>query len=155
MNNFLTSEWRKDQTLKRRGGQPLLSIEEFGAEENYFNQMPGQMTPETLYDRRWALALFERALVRLQERWKAEGKQREFEAFKRFLSAEARDGEYASLATSLNQSADSIAVGVCRLRRQYRQMVREEISHTVTSQAEIEEELRYLLACCGGALPPT
>jgi RNA polymerase sigma-70 factor (ECF subfamily) len=38
---------------------------------------------------------------------------------------------------------------VQRLRRRYRQVIREEIAHTVTTASEVEEELRHLVLVLG------
>ena len=41
-------------------------------------------------------------------------------------------------------SETAVKVTVHRLRQRYRELLREEIAHTVTSPDEVEDELRYL-----------
>ena len=51
---------------------------------------------------------------------------------------------YAQTAALLDTSEGAVKVAVHRLRRRFRDIVREEISQTVASPDEIEDELRYL-----------
>jgi RNA polymerase sigma factor (sigma-70 family) len=146
MNHFLASEWRKAQAAKRGGGQRLLSLDTATAEERYRREPVSEETPERAYERRWALTLFDRALSRLEEELAAQGKSVEFGELKRFLTGDPEEGEYAAAGAHLNLSAGAVAAAVYRLRQRYGQLVREEIAHTVASPAEVEEEIRSLLA---------
>ena len=96
------------------------------------------------------MALFRNALARLQEESAAKGKSAQFEQLKEFLSAEPGEGKYAEIASRLGMSSGAVAVAVHRLRQRYGELVREEIAHTVTTPAEVEEEMRYLIKLIGG-----
>ena len=54
---------------------------------------------------------------------------------------------YATIAEKLSISEGAVKVAAHRLRRRYRELLREEIAQTVASPEEIEEEIRYLLSC--------
>jgi RNA polymerase sigma factor (sigma-70 family) len=146
MNHFLANEWRKSQTAKRGAGHALISLDEQTAEGRYCCEPATDSTPETLFERRWALTLFDTALERLREEWSVPSKGRQFEQLKQFLSSDPGEGEYASLAGELGMTAGAVAVTVHRLRQRYRELVREEIAHTVTNRSELEAELRHLFA---------
>jgi RNA polymerase sigma-70 factor (ECF subfamily) len=46
-------------------------------------------------------------------------------------------------------TAGAVGVAVHRLRQRYRELVREEIAHTVASPAEVEDEIRWLFTAVG------
>ena len=52
---------------------------------------------------------------------------------------------YAELGPRLGLSEAAVKVTVHRLRQQYRELLREEVAHTVADQKELEAEMRYLL----------
>jgi DNA-directed RNA polymerase specialized sigma24 family protein len=146
MNHFLVSEWRKVHAAKRGGGQFVISLDGLTAEERYRREPMCERTPETLYEQRWALTLFDGALARLQQEWGSAGKAREFDRLKQFLTNEAGDGEYAQAATALDMTVGAVSVAVHRVRHRYSQLVREEIAHTVADPADLEDEVRHLFA---------
>lgn len=145
LNHFLAKEWRRSQAAKRGGGRALISLDD-SAEIRYSQEAVCDQTPEKIYERRWALSLFHRALDRLSEHYRSADKGRHLELLKPFLSAEARDGDYARVGGELGMSTGAVTAAVHRLRQQYRDLVRDEIAQTVDSPAEIEEELQWLLA---------
>ena len=62
MRNFLTSEWRRRTAAKRGGDVEVLSIDYDNAEQRYLVEPAGALSPEAMYERRWAMALLERAV---------------------------------------------------------------------------------------------
>ncbi len=150
MNHFLAYEWRKNQAAKRGGGRARISLEDETAEGRYRQEAVSDLTPEKIYERRWALTLFDRALSRLQAEFEAVDKARLFEQLKPFLSDQASEGEYVAVGKQLDMTAGAVAVAVSRFRQRYRDLVHEEIAHTVTSPGELKEELRHLLAVLSG-----
>jgi len=150
LQNFLSNEWRRSCAEKRGGGRPLLAWDELSPETNYQPETATELTPDKVFDQRWALTLFQQALARLREEFAAAGKGGQFECLKDYLSAEAGEGAYAEMAARLGMSRSAVAVAVHRLRQRYGQLVRDEIAHTVASPAEVEEELRYLIKLVSG-----
>lgn len=145
LNHFLAKEWRHAHAARRGGGNRVISLDDT-AEARYARETVSLLTPERIYDRRWALSLFDRALGRLQKEYVTAGKTRLYECLKEFLSAEVSDGEYARLGAELKMSTGAIAAAVYRLRQHYRQLVRQEVAQTVDSPAEVDDEVRALLA---------
>jgi RNA polymerase sigma-70 factor (ECF subfamily) len=150
LKHFLTHEWERARTVKRGGGQVHLSWDQTSAETQYQHETASELTPETIFDQRWALALFQQALARLREEYASAGKAAQFKQLKGFLNDAADDGAYVGVATQLDMPTGSVAVAVHRLRQRYGQLVREEIAHTVSKPAEVQEELRYLIGLVGG-----
>ena len=126
----------------------MLSLDDT-AEALYAQEPCSDLTPEKLYERRWALRLFERALDRLEQDYQAAGRQEVYQALKEFLSAEAKHGEYAQVGERLGMSQGAVAAAVHRLRQRYRDLVRDEIAQTITDAAGLEDEMRSLLAALG------
>jgi len=99
-----------------------------------------------IYERRWALTLLEQVLARLRDEYRSAGKVRHFETLKGFLSAEKSSSAYSEIGAELGLSEGAVRVAVCRLRQRYLECLRAEITKTVSSPAEIEDELRHLRA---------
>ena len=105
------------------------------------------MTPERLFERQWALTVLDRVLAALQAEMAAQGKQSFFDALKQFLAAGQHSAGYAEVAAELGMTEGAVKTAVHRLRRRYRELLREEIAQTVASPEEIDDEIRYLLSC--------
>jgi RNA polymerase sigma-70 factor (ECF subfamily) len=151
LQNFLAHEWERARAEKRGGGRTFIPWDEQSPEARY-QQMEGasDLTPDKIYEHRWAMALFQRALGRLHMEFADADKREQFDQLKGFLSEDAADGAYAQVASRLGTTTGAVAVAVHRLRERYGQLVREEIVHTVASPVEVEEELRYLVALMRG-----
>jgi RNA polymerase sigma factor (sigma-70 family) len=145
LNHFLANEWRRSHAAKRGGGQAPISLDDT-AEARYVQEPVSDLTPEKTYQRRWALSLFARALVRLREQYAAAGKAPLYDCLKGSLSSEVGEGEYDRLGRELGLSTGAVSAAVHRLRQQYRQLVREEVAQTVENPADVEDEIRSLLA---------
>jgi DNA-directed RNA polymerase specialized sigma24 family protein len=145
MNHFLAKEWRKAATLKRGAGQSPLSLDTALAEQRYGAQPVVEPTPERLFDRRWAETVIERAAQRLRAEFTNDGRETLFRELNVFLSAPAGAGDYVTAAQRLQMTESAVAKAVERLRRRYRDLVRQEIAQTVSTPVELEEEMRYLL----------
>ena len=120
------------------------------AETRYGQEPPDLLTPEQCYERRWALALLDRVLGLLHDENAAAQKLELFETLKPCLLGDRENQPYALLAKKLGLTEGAVKVAVHRLRQRYRQLLREEIAHTVATPAEVDEEMRYLVAVLAG-----
>lgn len=150
MKHFLANEWDKSRAIKRGGGQPLVSIDEESAEGRYLVEPTDTLTPEKLFEKQWALALLARVLDRLRAEHLRSGKEGLFERLKGCLTGDKDFVGYADLAAQLKVSEGAVKVAVHRLRSRYRELLMAEISQTLTSPEEVQDELRHLLAALGG-----
>ncbi len=141
---FLSNNRSKARAEKRGGGQVAVPIDHGFAEEFYTHEPVDTVTPEQLFDRRWALTVLASVMDSLAAEYARRGKGALFETLKQFISWNAGEESYTQVAVRLGKSESDIKVSVHRLRKRYREILRDEVSQTVSSPAEIEAEIRYL-----------
>jgi len=146
LKNFLRDEWDKLRAQKRGGGQNLISLDAGDAESRYALEPVNTLTADRIFERRWAMLLLDRAVERLRTEHQAAGKLAQFEALKASLAGARESQPYSELAAQLGQSEGAVKVAVHRLRQRYREVIRAEIAETVASEAEVEAELKHLMA---------
>jgi RNA polymerase sigma factor (sigma-70 family) len=144
LKHFLADEWEKAHTAKRGGASPAPPMDWEEAENRYVLEGAAEASPEGLYERRWAISLLDHTLDRLRTEAVAGGKQVVFEALQGCLLGDRQSETYAQLGARLGLSETSVKVVVHRLRQRYRELLRDQIAHTVARPEEIEEEMRYL-----------
>ncbi len=149
LKNFVANERERAHAQKRGGNLPVLSLEFDSAERQYQIEPADDETPETVFDKRWALTLLEHVLGRLRTELDKAGKQRQFEELKVFLTGEKPNVGYAGIGERLDMSEGAVKVAVHRLRRRFRALLRDEISQTVASPNDVDDEIRYLWAAVG------
>ena len=150
LQNFLCDERDKALRLKRGGGQPVISFDAQSAEDRYRMEPVDEMTPGRAFERSWAMALLERVVGRLQEEYAAAGKADLFKQLTEFRLDAPERPAYAEVAARLGLSESALTSAIYRLRQRHHQLVREEITQTLANPAEVEDEIRYLLAVVGG-----
>ncbi len=146
MKNFLAGEWRKDHTLKRGGAVQILPLDFDSAEESYGLEHSHELSPEAIYERRWALSLLERAMTDLQTQYAKAGNLELFDAFKGFLGGDDDVPPYAELSRRLGRSEGALRTAASRLRSRWRKRLRELVAETVGEESEVQDELRSLIA---------
>jgi RNA polymerase sigma-70 factor (ECF subfamily) len=144
LEHFLANEWRRLQTQRRGGGQQIISIDD-SAEQRYAHEPATDLSPERIYEHRWALAFLEQVLGKLRAEFAKAGKGTTFEALKVFLTGDRAPTGYADLAVSLGTTEAALKMAVSRLRQRYAELLRQEIANTVSSPDEVEDELRSLM----------
>ncbi|HVS31804.1 MAG TPA: sigma-70 family RNA polymerase sigma factor [Thermoanaerobaculia bacterium] len=142
---FLSNERDRTLAAKRGGGKTPLSIDASAAEARYQHALAHEETPERLYERQWCVTLLERVLDDLREEYVTEGRQQLFERLRGFLTIDGDSGSQAEAARDLGMTIAAVKVAVHRLRRRYREALREHVAATVASPDEVEDERRYLL----------
>jgi RNA polymerase sigma-70 factor (ECF subfamily) len=143
--HFLLNEAARNRAAKRGGGLSPLSLAFDDAEGRYQGEPTGVTTPETLYERRWALTLIERVLAGLRTDWAARGQAAEFDALKESLLGSGPAGGYAEAAARLGTTEGALKVAAHRLRRKFRARLRQAIAETVADQADIDDEIQFLI----------
>ncbi|MBI2925269.1 MAG: sigma-70 family RNA polymerase sigma factor [Verrucomicrobia bacterium] len=150
MKHFLANERVRANRLKRGGGQTIVSLDTAQGEQRYLLDPETDLSPEKIFEQRWATTIMEKALARLREESGQAGKAQQFELLKKFLSTEPGEGEYAAIGKQLETNPRTIGVAVFRLRQRYRELVRAEVAKTVAHPSEVDEELRHLCAVLAG-----
>ncbi len=144
VTRFVRDEWRKETAQKRGGGDVPLRLDVEGAEEWYAAVPRDKDTPETVFDRRWAASVLDRALARVGS-WAEEARQAErFDALKQFLTDEGGGSTYDAAAGRLSMSVGAVKTAVHRLRRDFGRALREEVAQTLTDPKLIDDEIRAL-----------
>lgn len=144
MERFLVDEHRRESREKRGGGRAALSLSVLDAEERYGLEPVDSLTPERLYDRRWAITLLEQALQRLEKESVAAGRGPLFAALRSALAGGEADAPYGQIAARLGMKEGAVKTAMHRLRRRFAAVLRAEIAETVGDGCEVEEEVRHL-----------
>jgi len=147
VKNFLANEWDKSQTLKRGGGRTAIALDGLDAEARYALEPADDLTAERLFERRWAVAVLDLCLARLNKEYAGRGDAGTFEALKGSLTATVDAPAHADVARRLGMTEGAVKVAAHRLRKRYREILRDEIAQTVASPDLVDEEIRYLLSC--------
>lgn len=144
LNHFLANQWRDARAQKRGGGRPLLSLDFAAGESRYRAEPAHDLTPERVFERRWALELLERALARLRDNYERLGKLPLYEQLKPCLAGAEEAPTYHEAAERLCMTESAVKVAVHRMRERCRRVLRDEIAQTVADPAEVDDELRHL-----------
>jgi RNA polymerase sigma-70 factor (ECF subfamily) len=144
LKHFLTNEWKKSQRLKRGGGEAPLSLDWQTADTKFQVAATNEPSPDKAFDREWALALLAKVIERLQKECEADGKAKLFAELKMFLTAGKDGSAQAEVAKALGMEEGAVRVAIHRLRKRYRQLLRDEISQTLADAADVDEEMRAL-----------
>jgi RNA polymerase sigma-70 factor (ECF subfamily) len=146
LKHFLTNERQRAMAIKRGEGQRLVPLDQFHEGEPAGFEPADTSTADQIYERRWALALLDQVLTRLGDEYRNAGNVVLFERLKALLTDETDHPSQAQIADELGMTENAVKQAFHRMRERYRQLLREEIAHTVMVPGDIEDELRHLIA---------
>ncbi len=148
LKHFLTNERSRALAIKRGEGQRSIPLEDLRERERIGLEPTDTLTAERIYERGWALALLDQVLTRLGEEYRAAGPASAglFDHLQKLLTDESDRPSQAEIATELGMTENAVKQAFHRLRQRYRELLREEIAHTVILPGDIEDELRHLIA---------
>jgi RNA polymerase sigma factor (sigma-70 family) len=150
VKNFAANEWQR-QVAQKRGGRSVTVSLDFETAEGRFQREPAtNETPEKVFDRVWALTLLERAIGQVRAEFGEGGKGAQFERLAPYLTGDQRQPSYAETGTALGLTEGAVKVAVHRMRQKFRDALRDEIAKTVSTDEEMEDELRHLRNTLGG-----
>jgi RNA polymerase sigma-70 factor (ECF subfamily) len=144
--HYLQDERRRERARKRGGGRLPLSLSRDEAERRFNDEPSHALTPERLFERRWALEVLSRSIEALKQEMDRKGKQALFARLRSTLSGQEPVEPYAQIGAELGLSEGAVKVHVHRLRKRYGEVLREEIGRTLADPALIEDEIRDLFA---------
>lgn len=145
LDYFLAREWSRAHRQKRGGEFQFVSLDVQDAENRFRLEPTTTDTPETHFERQWAFTVLKQVMLALGAECEAGGKGTLFGEVKHLLSGERANTEYTVIAQKLAMTEGAVRVAVHRLRQRYGELLRAEISETVATREEAEEELRHLL----------
>jgi len=146
LKNFLSKARHRELTIKRGEGRSLVSLEDLLARERTDQEPSHKLSADRIYERRWALTLLEQVLTCLRTEYEVAGKVPLFDRLKELLARESGQPSQAEIATELQMTENAVKQAFHRLRHRYRQLLEEEIAHTVAVQDDVEDELRHFIA---------
>ncbi len=146
LKHLLADEKEKAQAAKRGDGRPLLCWEDLAAEERLRTEPLEQLSPDWVFDRRWAMTILEQAAQRLKREYQAPDRLLLFEKLKPYLGNNEVATSYAETAAQLGLTESAVKAAIFRMRQRYHVLVREEVAQTVANPKELEEEIRYLIS---------
>ena len=144
LKHFLANEWDKAQAQKRGGGAAQLSLDWQTADTKFQVAATAEPSPDKAFDREWAVTLLAKVIERLQAECEADGRGKQFKELKIFLTVGKGALSHADAANSLGVDEGAVRVAVHRLRKRYRQLLRDEIAQTLADSADVDEEMRAL-----------
>jgi DNA-directed RNA polymerase specialized sigma24 family protein len=160
VKHFLADQEDRDQTLKRGGGQTLRSLDQPSPDHSATDVTgplaitdPHGFPPDAFFDRQWALAVVEQAMLILRAEAEANNELARFDVLQRWLVTPEDRSTAVTAARSLELTDGAFKVAVHRLRKRFRQLVVNRIAATVHDPAEVQDELNYLVGAI--ASPPT
>jgi DNA-directed RNA polymerase specialized sigma24 family protein len=146
LQKYLCNEEDHARCLNRGGKSEFVSLDIVGAENRYRLEPVDALTPETVFDARWAMALLGEAMRRLDEEYARQGNTSTFNILKTYLDIGNRRSPppYEEAANALQVSAAAVKTLIHRLRKQYTALVREEITRTVWNDVDVDAEIHEL-----------
>jgi RNA polymerase sigma factor (sigma-70 family) len=149
LKHFLANERDHARAQKRGGDRTILSLNLENAENQYAHEPANDLSPEKLFEKSWALTVLERTMDQLEAELASKGKQTLFEHLRVYLAADANAIPYREVAMKLGMTEGTARVATHRLRKRCRDILRDEIAQTVTSEDQIDDEIRGLFAALG------
>ena len=149
LKNLLANEWQRSQAQRRGGGRPAISLDGTEAETRYALEPADGLTPEMVFERRWALSILERTMSALRREYGTEQKRDLFEQLEGFLPGGHGTVSRTELAAKRGVKVGAIDVAIHRLRQRFGALLREQVAQTVSSEAEVDAEIRYLISVLG------
>jgi RNA polymerase sigma factor (sigma-70 family) len=141
LRNFMLS-WHRDSTTQKRGGSHTLHL----SIDDDPTLADSLISPEATYDRRWAQTVVKNAFDRLAAQQAELGQSERFALFRPAMLDPERLAEVQNeLIARHGMTEGSIRTALSRLRAQFRQIVREDVSVLVEDPAEIDDEIAHLL----------
>ena len=117
LKHYLTNKRNRAMAIKRNKGQRLISLDQL-------NQV----------------------LARLEEEHRAAGKMQLFDRLQKSFTDDPDRSSQVKIAHELGMTENAVNQAFHRFRQRYRELLREEVAHTVAVAVDIEDELRHLIA---------
>jgi len=150
LKNFLAKARRRELTTKRGEGRALVPLHQLLERERADLEPADSLTPDRIFERRWALTLLDQVLTRLEREYESAGNSKLFDSLKEFLSDEPGHRSQAEIATELGMTENAVKQAFHRLRQRYRQILHDEIAQTVAVPGDVEDELRHFISVLQG-----
>ncbi|MDG2125631.1 MAG: sigma-70 family RNA polymerase sigma factor [Verrucomicrobiales bacterium] len=143
---FLANEWDRERAAKRGGGRTIYSLDTKIAESRFAAEPDSRLPLEREYEKRWAMTLLGRAMSGLRAEYESGGKVKDFEVLKGYLTVERGGVPYGEVAVEMGLSEVGARSAMSRMRKRFRDLFRGAIADTVVEPAEVDDEVRHVVA---------
>ncbi|MBI5773445.1 MAG: sigma-70 family RNA polymerase sigma factor [Verrucomicrobia bacterium] len=143
--NHLVDAARGANAQKRGAGRTVLALDYAEAERQFEHAHAVNLEADNIFDQQWANAILQRALAALRRNFKELGKEEVLRQIEIFLGPDEAAPSYAEIGAKLGKTENAVAVMIRRLRAEFRAHLRREVAQTVEREADVDEELRYLV----------
>jgi RNA polymerase sigma-70 factor (ECF subfamily) len=137
---FVSNEQARARSLKRGGGVTFMPMSADPAAEV---PLPAHLTPERVFERKWALAVINQAMRRVEKEYRQAGLEDEFAALQPYLTGQPED-HLSDLAARLGKTHGATRVMMFRIRNRFRRLLRDVIAETLADPSQVEQELADL-----------
>ena len=149
VKNFLANYRDKQSSQKRGGGSFLISLAREDAETRYSLEPADPLTPDVLFERQWALELLEQTIAALRREYAVTNRLDWFDELQGFLPGGIEKTTRAALGQGRGLSPNAVDVAIHRIRQRFGSLLRQRVAETVSSDSEIDEEIRHLMNVLG------
>ncbi len=146
LEHFLSDARDRHDAAKRGGGLSTLRLDTRKAEQALEEQAIDTLTPERLYEQRWAYAVVETVLERLGQEFARTARAEFFAELRGYIWGEQATTPYRDIASRFGITEGAVRVTLYRLRKRFRELLRLEVAQTVSKPEEVEDEIRHLAA---------
>jgi len=146
MKHYMANARNRARARKRGGGRRFVDGDIAEMESRIAAHADDATSPtdaDQAFDRDWARETTAAALRDLGAEWADRGRADQFEALSPVLTGEGP--ARSELAAGLGMTENAVSVAIHRLRHRYAVLVREAVARTVADEADVEDEMRYLV----------
>src|SRR5881227_2588572 len=138
LKHFMANERRDAATIKRGGGRALIPLDDVEFYDSAEFDRSDMLSADLLYDRRWAFTVLDRVFTRLREESQGSANAPLLERLNELLSDEPDRPSQAEIAREFGMTENAVKQAFHRLRQRYRQLLREEVAHTVQCRPRLK-----------------
>jgi RNA polymerase sigma factor (sigma-70 family) len=146
LKHFLANERYRAMTIKRGEGRRLIPLDALRDCERIEGPPADTLTADQIFERRWAVTVLNQVLTNLEEEYRAAGKMRLFDRLQKSFTDGPDRSSQGEIANELGMTENAVNQAFHRFRQRYREVLRDEVAHTVMVPVDIEDELRHLIA---------
>lgn len=149
LKHFLAGQRERAHAQRRGGGCEVVSLDGASEESRYLVEPVDAISPDVVFERRWAFTVLEQVLNRLKEDYTQRHQGDLFECLQGFLPGGQGGASRAEVAAKQGMSAGTLDVAIHRLRQRFGAFVRAQVAQTVSSDEQVDEEIRHLISVLG------
>jgi RNA polymerase sigma factor (sigma-70 family) len=146
LQNYVSNEASRSRCEKRGGRAKFVPLNMADPEAFCDAVVLDALPAGTVFDAQWAITVLDQAMARISQVYAADGRTHLLENLKQFL--DPLSGQelppYEQVAKETGVSVKRIGVLIHRLRKQYTELLREEVARTVSDPSDVDDEIHAL-----------